>query len=260
MDLSDVREIEEVSARAWPPLEQQDVDGWVLRAGGGITGRANSVWPRADLGALSLDEKLVAADEFYRTYELPLQIQMTPTTEPDGLAQELAARGFGVTRAARSVQVAPLDSVVAVGVPAAAQLHEAVNERWYDVVAAVNSSFAKGAGPARALLAGVRQPSAYALVTIDGVPAAAGRGVFDDDWLGIFNMATLPAFRRRGAAAAVLSALAQWAIDSGAKRGYLQMEADNEAARRLYARSGFEHCYHYEFWGQPTRPTEIRPV
>ncbi|MDQ1709779.1 MAG: hypothetical protein QOG49_1164 [Frankiaceae bacterium] len=251
MDLAVVREIEDVSARAWPPLEQLDVDGWVLRAGGGVTGRANSVWPRADHGRLTVGEKLGAARDFYAARQLPMSVQVTPTAEPRGLDRELGTRGYVVTRAPRSVQVAPLDSMTAMAGGARVHVDAALSDRWYAVVAQVNPSFAGHESAARALLGGVRQPTAYAVVAVDGVPAAAGRGVLDGDWLGVFNMATLPAYRRQGCAAAILSALAAWAAGAGATRAYLQTEADGEAAPRLYAKAGFEHCYEYAFWGEP---------
>ena len=45
----------------------------------------------------------------------------------------------------------------------------------------------------------------------EGQVVALGMGVLEDGWLGIFNMATLPAFRRQGLAGAVLAGLADWA-------------------------------------------------
>lgn len=246
-----VREIEEVSARAWPPLESATLDGWVLRAGGQVTGRANSIWPRLDRGALPLDDKLAQAAEFYRERDLPLLLQLSPTARPAGLAAELDARGYSIVRAARSVQVAPLDAAAELGDPALAAVSETLPAAWFEIVCAVNPSFASHPETARALLRGVSQPTAYAVATVEGQPAAVGRGVLDGPWLGIFNMATLPHLRRRGAAAAVLGALAGWAVDRGARQAYLQMEADTDAAPRLYAKAGFRHCYEYAFWGKP---------
>jgi ribosomal protein S18 acetylase RimI-like enzyme len=86
------------------------------------------------------------------------------------------------------------------------------------------------------------------VLTLDGEPAAAGRGVVDSGWLGIFNMATLPAFRRRGAASAILAALAKWASSLGATNSYLQLEADNAAAPALYEKAGFTTAYEYSYW------------
>jgi predicted GNAT family acetyltransferase len=41
----------------------------------------------------------------------------------------------------------------------------------------------------------------------DGPIAAMAQGVVERGWLGVFTVATLPAFRRRGLASRVLSAL-----------------------------------------------------
>ena len=38
------RFIEELTLNAWPPLQTQLYDGWLLGFSGGYTRRANSVW------------------------------------------------------------------------------------------------------------------------------------------------------------------------------------------------------------------------
>jgi ribosomal protein S18 acetylase RimI-like enzyme len=249
VDLDLVRAIEAVSYRAWPPLDAAEVDGWVLRAAGGVTGRANSVWPRA-AGGLAIDDKLAAAESFYVRHGLPLVLQLSVTSQPADLAGLLAERAYAVRAAPRAVQTAPLEAVAAVGEPGAVRIAEAVHETWYAVLSAVNGAFSRHAATARALLAGVTQPSAYAVLTLDGAPAAAGRAVLDGPWLGVFNMATLPEFRRRGAARAVLAALAQWGRARGAATAYLQMEGDNIAAPSLYAKAGFTTSYDYSYWAR----------
>jgi GNAT superfamily N-acetyltransferase len=74
-----------------------------------------------------------------------------------------------------------------------------------------------------------------------------GRAVADTGWAGVFGMATLPQARGRGAARAVLAALAGWAGTHRADRMYLQVERDNMPALRLYGRMGFHAVsgYHY---------------
>jgi ribosomal protein S18 acetylase RimI-like enzyme len=177
-------------------------------------------------------------------------LQLSAASEPSGLPELLAERGFAVRTAPRAVQLSHVDLVAAVGDPGGVRVSTALDEEWFAVVGAVNATFAAEAATARALLAGVTQPSAYAVLTLDGAPAAAGRAVLDGRWLGIFNMATLPAFRQRGAARAVLAALAEWGSGSGAVTAYLQLEADNDAAPRLYHRAGFTTCYDYAYWSR----------
>jgi ribosomal protein S18 acetylase RimI-like enzyme len=97
------------------------------------------------------------------------------------------------------------------------------------------------------MLRRVVRPSGYVCVLTEAGVVAAGRAVAEAGWAGVFGMATLPAARGRGAARAVLAALAGWAAKQGAERMYLQVEPDNAAAWRLYERAGFtELCrYHY---------------
>ena len=84
----------------------------------------------------------------------------------------------------------------------------------------------------------------------EGAPASCGLAVAQGGWAGFFLMRTNPRQRRHGHARRVLAALARWAKDAGAVRGYLQVEDDNLPARALYARAGFADAYGYRFCAQ----------
>jgi predicted GNAT family acetyltransferase len=60
-------------------------------------------------------------------------------------------------------------------------------------------------------------------------------------------MATRPEARGKGAAGAVLAALADWASVNDAPRMYLHVEHENEVAMRLYARVGFSELAPFYF-------------
>ncbi len=49
----EIRALENAAAAAWPGLEQGWIDGWLLRAGAGFTGRANSATPLGDPGTVA---------------------------------------------------------------------------------------------------------------------------------------------------------------------------------------------------------------
>ncbi len=72
-----------------------------------------------------------------------------------------------------------------------------------------------------------------------------GLGVLERGFVGVFAMFTQPAFRGRGAAHAVLHALARWGERRGAERAYLQVEETNAAAGALYRETGFATSYEY---------------
>jgi GNAT superfamily N-acetyltransferase len=97
------------------------------------------------------------------------------------------------------------------------------------------------------MLGRVRGRAGFALVRAGGEPVAVGLTVAAPPWAGVFSMLTLPAQRGRRLGEAVLVAIARWAQERAASRLYLQVESDNAAARRLYARAGFvpRYAYHY---------------
>jgi RimJ/RimL family protein N-acetyltransferase len=55
----------------------------------------------------------------------------------------------------------------------------------------------------------------------------------------LISMWVHPVARGRGVATALITAIAQWAADSGSQTLTLSVLADNEAARRTYERNGF---------------------
>ena len=72
----DILLIETLAANAWPPEQTVVVDGWRLRSAGGVTRRANSVWPNADTGAAGLEEKLAAVENHYSALGQPSIFQI----------------------------------------------------------------------------------------------------------------------------------------------------------------------------------------
>ncbi len=57
--------------------------------------------------------------------------------------------------------------------------------------------------------------------------------------------------RRPGLARRLLAALLAAAREAGARRAWLQVEAANPAASRLYEGMGFEPAYRYHYWRRP---------
>jgi len=46
----------------------------------------------------------------------------------------------------------------------------------------------------------------------------------------------------------MMQVLTNWGVKEGADYGYLQVEDDNEPARAMYARLGFNLCYKYSYF------------
>jgi GNAT superfamily N-acetyltransferase len=121
---------------------------------------------------------------------------------------------------------------------------------WFEI-SAHRGRFAAVAPVYRGLLDRLGTGARYAIAYVDGEAAGVGLGVvgtlLGEGCLGVFSMLTLPAGRRRGAAQAVLAALAARAQAEGLERMYLQVERDNAPALALYGRASFREVYGYHY-------------
>lgn len=242
-----IAELEARAFAAWPAAEVEPLGGWRLRATSGVTRRANSAWTAGEAG--DLDAAIGRAEAFYAGRGLPPLFQVFPIS-PSGLDERLAVRGYAVDApvAILATQLAPLAIPPPDGV--AAQVDERLGELWFGLSGG-RSRFAGAQDVYRGILGRIRGRAGYALASLDGVPAATALGVCDGAWLGVFSVATLPEFGRRGAATALLRALASWAAGLGATRAYLQVERDNRIALDLYLRDGFREVYGYHYRAAP---------
>ncbi|HQY90855.1 GNAT family N-acetyltransferase [Caldilinea sp.] len=251
-DPATILTIETIAANAWPAAESAACDGWRLRSTAGVTRRANSVWPNGDDGALSLAAKLAHVEAFYAARSLPAVYQICDAMRPAQLDDELAARGYTI-EALTHVQTAPLKTMLE-RLPSLrhyptfeVEVSEEFDALWFDLYCASEAVSGAAALVRRAILERITAPHGLVVLRCDGEPAAVGMGVVEAGWLGIFSMTTLPAFRRQGAARAILRTLAVWAQLYEARHAYLQVMVHNTAAQQLYAGAGFATAYNYHY-------------
>lgn len=238
--------LEAVAARGWRPEQSAELGGWVLRAAGGFTARANSILPLRSPGR-PLNDALAAARDWYGARALPVRIQV-PVEARRLLDAELAERGW---LAAPDVHVlaARLDALPAALRPGepAVDIADAPTEAWL-------ARYRDGAGVspvARALLTR-HERVAFASLRLDDQLVAIGRGVVDDGWLGISAVEVVGHVRRRGLAQVIMRALWRWGGAAGAERSYLQVSSDNAAALALYDRLGYWRHHDYRYRHEPT--------
>lgn len=74
------------------------------------------------------------------------------------------------------------------------------------------------------------------------------RCVCDHEFAGIFDLVSVRAQRRQGHATRLIKSALLWAQRQGAKKAFLQVEAQNQSAVQLYRSMGFETIYHYDYW------------
>ncbi|HEX6325746.1 MAG TPA: GNAT family N-acetyltransferase [Jiangellaceae bacterium] len=243
-----VRDLEAAAADGWRATETEWVGGWLLRAAGGFTGRANSCLPLADPG-MPIDVAIDLVEKWYRARSLVPAFQV-PAPLGTTVEAALDRRRWPPPPEDVLVLTAELADVMAntrADLPPV-ELAAEPDDRW---LAAYHYRGTTPPPNAKSVLvnADVR---AFAAVVVDDRPVAIARGAVSDSpagrrWLGITAVEVDPAMRRRGLASHVVTGLAEWARGHGATDGYLQVSDGNASAITMYQRLGFTEHHRYRY-------------
>ncbi|MFO7168756.1 MAG: GNAT family N-acetyltransferase, partial [Chloroflexota bacterium] len=182
-----------------------------------------------------------ACEELYAAHGLPTIVRIVDLSEPPGLDELLARRGYERIDPSE-VLYRPLDDAEG-HVDGALELLEL--DPWLAHYAELS-----GAPPAtlpahREILAAVPSQRALFALRDAGQVVACGMGVREGGFFGLFDIVVGAPFRRRGWGAALVSGMLGWGRRNGARHAYLQVVARNEPALALYRQLGFRQGYRY---------------
>lgn len=270
-----VAEVERIAALGWRGLHEAHLGGWLLRAAGGFTGRANSALilggpPKTDSGWLSdlvrwyadrglppmaqiplpggeaIDAMLAEAD--WRSHDLVRFLT-------GDLAQVLLAaeQALSQPNGGRLVSNPSSPGVLySDGSKVVIRLDSEPDDAW---LRAYKYRGAVLPGHAREVLqrAGEETELNFASLRISAFDGRSGdvlavaRGALARNWLGITAVTVAEGHRRQRYATRLMSHMAAWAAERGGQAIYLQVASDNAAALQLYQRLGFYHHHDYRY-------------
>jgi N-acetylglutamate synthase len=215
----DIRNLEHAAALAWPGVEQQWLNGWLLRFGHGSTRRANSAVPLD----LSVSADMAPIIDWYAARGVP-PLAAAPDRllrVPEGLPVDAESLVMICDLAPSTLQSA-----------STVMLASRPDDEWLRLY--------RRPVPVDVLTAVMDGELAFA--TLPG--AAVGRAAITASpdgtrWLGLSAVHVVKEARRRGFARILCTELLEWGADHGAGRAYVQVLIDNTAATRLFESVGF---------------------
>lgn len=240
-----IEAIERAGLASWPALEEERLDGWLLRASQGYTRRTNSA-NTAGAPAGHLDADLPLIERFFAQRGLPTTFRLLSTARDEAIDRALDQRGYRRCEDPCSVMVRPLPGDIhPPSPPSFALLPDA--KTWLPEFVRIKNDQGPHQRTHLAILDAIASPTAFAVVKPRGAlhPQGCGLGVVAGGHLGLFDIATHPAQRRQGLGKAVCKGLLNWGREQGAHTAYLQVVADNHSAVELYRQLGFEELYRY---------------
>jgi GNAT superfamily N-acetyltransferase len=231
--------LESAAFAAWPAFEERDLDGWHLRFTEGYTKRANSA--NSTSTSVELDAgRLAHIERLYRQSGLPTIFRLTSLDAPPNTDSFLASKAYRFTDLSL-VMVAPLS----VESEASAPNLVPDAQTWLNAFQKVSGKLDPDQAIHLELLQAIQSPCAFAVEHAGEEPICCGLGVCVQDQLGLFDVATSPAYQGRGLAKKLCASLLAWGRQSGAKSVFLQVTGSNTTAIRLYESLGFRRAYHY---------------
>jgi ribosomal protein S18 acetylase RimI-like enzyme len=261
-----ITELEARTFSAWSPLHQAQFGGWRLGCAQGYTRRANSVYPLSwESGDdTTLHDQIDACERWYSDHRQPICFKLTAASQPSAITSILDARGYAAASGAlvmsadlsgwrandvdesSSAQLTPIANA-----PARVSIVREFSEQWLEILCSMNAAQAPHRAIIRQMLSNNNAERYFATVYESQNPAAVGLAVRDGTYIGLFDIVTGEAARRRGHARRLVRSLLDAGVMAGAQTAYLQVVERNAPALSLYSGLGFRPMYRYWYRQKP---------
>ncbi len=248
-DIALIQALETRLINAWPSFEIEVAEGWILRFAEGYSKRANAATPL--LPGAELDPALI--DHMLRSFE---ERAVAPCFRLTGIESRrceevLAAKGL-VDFDPSLCLVAPLGPELEID--GSIVIRAAAKPAWIEAAAASYGGDKANAERLGRIVRTIRQPAAFATLSLDGEDSAWGLAVAERGYVGLYDIVVAPNLRGLGLGRRLVASLMAWGREQGASTAYLQMRESNEVAAALYALLGFATAYRYTHRVLPPAP------
>lgn len=259
--------IEEISLNAWPSHKIELYDGWLIRFSHNYTYRTNSV-EQVGQSLIPVEEKVTYCEKMYENYHTPTNFKINPLLDPS-FDRMLDERGYAVRHVTEVMTMpmerfSPYQQISAEyeyygrnsGLPSfieypdniLVQLRDRITDEWITSLFRLNGT----TNPTLrrivpSMFKAIPKETIVAFIEIDGRTVASGLGILDRGHVGLYAIYVDASCRRKHFARSICSAILSEAKKKGASNAYLQVVADNTAAKQLYQSLGFEDFYTYWF-------------
>jgi len=239
-----ILKIEELSMNAWPSLQTNLYDGWVLRFSNGYTKRANSINPIYP-STISVDTKIQICENIYCKKGLPIVYKITKESCPGDIDAALEAKGYN-KQDETSVRTLSLIDFKEVSDVEGIKLEFDFTEEWIEsFILCSDITDELTINTMKKMLANITGERICTNIIVNNEIVACGFGVIENNFVGIFDIIVKQDKRGLGYGKDIMQGILKEAQKRNIKSAYLQVVVGNEIAKNLYSKLGFKEVYRY---------------
>lgn len=237
-----MRNIEELSMNAWPSIQTQFFDGWIIRFANGYTKRSNSVNPLY-YSSKDVNEKIELCEHIFKKKELNPVFKLTLEVFPINLDNILENRGY---KAIDYTSVQILD-LLYVDEPKNSniKIYTHINQEWINCYCKLKSINTDDKITFIRILKNITNEKIFVSLLLNDKVIACGFGVLEDDYIGLFDIIVDINYRKYGYGEQLIKNIIKIAKNKDVKKAYLQVILENVPAFNLYKKIGFKELYKY---------------
>ena len=236
-----VQGAEERLLNVWPAITTMMIEGWALRFANGYSARANSA-SAIMTGAVMTPQLLDDIECQFAEQGLTPTVRVTPVAD-GGTAEFLSKRGYQVKdEAITMARPLPFEAGEA---DARVSLSPVAEQEWLTGISARQQASKRNPAHLAAIVNRIALPVAFATLHEAGQALGFGLAAVDRGWVELGSIMIDEGCRGRGLGHGLVSTLLGWGQSRGATLAFLQVDAANMPAVRLYERLGFAPFYRY---------------
>jgi len=269
--------IEELSANAFPALSTLLVNGWILRFAEGYAKRANSVSPLYPCG-IDVVKNVELCEKIYLSKKLNPVFKLTECENGFLIDNILQSRGYeyeaktnillkdlSKEKEVENAGEGPSESAIEGPCESASEglsesasegpnectnassvsTYRSCEEDWFEAFTRMNKVSNANKATLRKILNSLIPDAFYGFYKENNEILAVGLGVMERGFIGMFDIYVDEAHRRKGLATKIMNKLISEGVAHGCDYSYLQVIDDNENAKLLYKKLGYEKQYSY---------------
>jgi len=239
-----IKKIEEFSMNAFPALSTVLVNGWVLRFSDGYSKRANSINLIYEC-SIDILKNIQICEDMYKRINLDTVFKLTEKEDNHEIDSILSERGYENV-AKTNIMVKEIAKFkINQEEKQDAVIYKELRNDWFEAFVQMNKIGSKNISVLRRMLERIIPDVYYGAIVEDGEIIAVGMGVAEQGYVGMYDIYVHSNKRRKGLGTKIMNNLIYEASKDGCTHSYLQVVDENEKAKNLYNKLGYEKQYSY---------------